>query len=364
MNNNTFSTRLCIACSLFDLKNEICRYWSQLTPSCIQISYVLEGKVIMVDTDSDIQSILCFQLHKKSSFFGFTVKVKGCELEVVDGACISSSSYVSASSSSLVSVCSNVVVNGKSYLKDMLRRGSTLSIFNFVGFCFGGAEHFREFLMAYQIQMGYELVFLKNCATRVTVICSSYKDGCLFKVHASCDSGELKRFFIRNLVPDHSCGAGLRHVNNPHISSSFVKSMIIDEIRDCPSKKPKDIILDFKREYNFQLSYGYAYHGKQLALMELHGNDALSYNDLSWYLEAVKKSNPDSYVDMDVDPCSNEFQRVVIAFGACLLGFKSCRPMIFLDATHLKGRPGVLMGATAKNGDQGMCLFSNLICLY
>jgi len=83
------------------------------------------------------------------------------------------------------------------------------------------------------------------------------------------------------LVVEHSCGAGLRDVNNSHISSSFVRSLIIDEIRDCPSKKPKDIIADFRRQNNFTLTYYYAYYGKQLALMELFGDDAMSYNDLN-----------------------------------------------------------------------------------
>lgn len=76
-------------------------------------------------------------------------------------------------------------------------------------------------------------------------------------------------------------------------------------------------------------------------LMELHGNDVMSYNDLSWYLKALKKYNPGSCVDMEVNACTNQFERVFISFGACLLGFKHYRPMIFLNATHLRGQPGV-----------------------
>lgn len=158
------------------------------------------------------------------------------------------------------------------------------------------------------------------------------------------------------MISDHSRGAGLKNLNNPHISSAFVKSLIIDEIRDCPVKKPKDIIDAFRSEYNLELSYPFAYCGKQLALMELHGNDATSYNDLSWYLEALKKYNPGGCVDMEVNACANQFERVFTSFGAYLLGFKHCRPMIFLNAIHLRGRSGVLIGATTKNDDPGMFL--------
>ena len=86
----------------------------------------------------------------------------------------------------------------------------------------------------------------------------------------------------------------------------------------------------------------------------------MSYNDLSWYLEALKKSNPGSYVAMDVDPLTSQFERVCVGFSACLHGFKHCRPLIFLDAAFLKGRPGVLVAATAKNGNSGMICICNL----
>lgn len=118
-------------------------------------------------------------------------------------------------------------------------------------------------------------------------------------------------------------------------------------------KKPKDIMKEFRKEYNFNMSYYYAYCEKQLALKEIYRDDAMSYNDLNWYLEALQKYIG-SYVAMEVNVSTIRFERVCIGFGACLLGFKHCRPLIFLDAASLKGRPGVSLGATSKNGNQGM----------
>lgn len=340
--------------SLYDLKNELCHHWSQLTPDSIEISYLLENKLTFVDTNSDLQSAICFQLYKKSAFFSFTIKRKDCHLQNIDTSSHSTASEVSSNAS----LCSTIVVHGKSYLKDMMKRGSNLSISDFKGFCFGSAIDFRGLLMAYQIQTGYELIFLKNTSSRITVVCSSFSStGCQFKVHATCDSTQLNRFFIRNLVSEHSCGGGLKNLSNPNISSSFIKLLIIDEIRDHPSKKPKDIIDDFRREYNIELNYPVVYSAKKLALAELYGNDAMSYDDLRWYLEALQHHNPGSYVDLEVNASTNQFERVFIALSACIRGFEYCRPMIFLDATHLKGRPGVLMGATTKNGNQGIFCF-------
>ncbi|KAL6579172.1 hypothetical protein OROMI_009388 [Orobanche minor] len=43
------------------------------------------------------------------------------------------------------------------------------------------------------------------------------------------------------------------------------------------------------------------------------------------------------------------------AFKACLDGFKKCRPMLFIDGTFMIGRAkGTLLGATAKDGDNGL----------
>lgn len=82
---------------------------------------MLENKIIVVDTDSDIQIILCFQLYKKSAFFPFTVKIKGSQLENVHGSSTSISFNLLCYSSSSGSLCSNVIVHIKSYLKDVLK---------------------------------------------------------------------------------------------------------------------------------------------------------------------------------------------------------------------------------------------------
>ncbi|XP_028084377.1 uncharacterized protein LOC114285536 [Camellia sinensis] len=47
--------------------------------------------------------------------------------------------------------------------------------------------------------------------------------------------------------------------------------------------------------------------------------------------------------------------RYFISFKACIDRFHHCRPLLFLDATFLKGRfKGFLLAATAKDGNQGL----------
>ena len=152
---SSFPTRLGMDSSLIGVKNQICDHWSNLTPFSIEISYQLEGKVIIVDTDSDLHSILCYQIYKNSDYFVFMVKSKTCELEcdvlsIGSGCNRQSNSFCSGSLSGELSVDSSC------YLKDILKKGSEKTLFDFLGFRFDGAEGFREFLMAYQIKNGYD----------------------------------------------------------------------------------------------------------------------------------------------------------------------------------------------------------------
>ena len=54
----------------------------------------------------------------------------------------------------------------------------------------------------------------------------------------------------------------------------------------------------------------------------------------------------------------NRLEYLFMAPGSCINGFRSCcRPIIAIDATHLKGKfRGVMFVATAKNGDEQIYL--------
>ena len=96
---------------------------------------------------------------QEESFFVFTVKLCHHALELnVD------SDFSVNSNQQSISVCSgsySIKASGESssYLKDIMKKGFQLNLMDFIGYCFSGAEDFREFLMAYQIKEGHELIF-------------------------------------------------------------------------------------------------------------------------------------------------------------------------------------------------------------
>ncbi|XP_026399099.1 protein FAR1-RELATED SEQUENCE 5-like [Papaver somniferum] len=86
------------------------------------------------------------------------------------------------------------------------------------------------------------------------------------------------------------------------------------------------------------------------------GEDEKSFAYLHWFTKQLSETNPGSRVVLETDG-GQKFVRLFIAFGACICGFNYCRPLLFMDAAHLKSKYlGHLMAATGPNGDNGNVL--------
>ncbi|XP_026378763.1 uncharacterized protein LOC113273224 [Papaver somniferum] len=68
-------------------------------------------------------------------------------------------------------------------------------------------------------------------------------------------------------------------------------------------------------------------------------------------IDAIKETNSGSVIKFEFDLAKKQFQRIFIAFDACIKGYRFFRSMVYLDATFLTGRfRGCLMAATGING--------------
>lgn len=94
-----------------------------------------------------------------------------------------------------------------------------------------------------------------------------------------------------------------------------------------------------------------------MAKSEVHGDESLSYSQLVWYRDALVPTNPGSSCVVECDPRTSCFQRLFVCYGACIEGFQWCRPLLFIDETFLRSKhKGQLIGATGKNGNQGIVI--------
>ncbi|KAI3837687.1 hypothetical protein MKW98_027046, partial [Papaver atlanticum] len=84
---------------------------------------------------------------------------------------------------------------------------------------------------------------------------------------------------VRSYNPEHICGAGGRNLNQKY-STSFTSSLIEEEVRKNPHKKPKQIAADFQTNYGITMEYYQAYNGRKKVYETIYGDDVKSYSHL------------------------------------------------------------------------------------
>ncbi|XP_026439316.1 uncharacterized protein LOC113338004 [Papaver somniferum] len=182
----------------------------------------------------------------------------------------------------------------------------------------GGVKAVRIAVDKYKMATGHNIAILKNDKTRFTAKCE--EDGCAWRIHFCPVNGDTSRFVLKD--------------SNAH------------------SLKPRQIMSLFKKTYGSNIKYHHARRGKEAVFEEQYGDDEKSYSDFTWYVKAIEKTNPDSYVKFEVEDGTSRFHRIFVCYGACKHNYRYLRPMIYLDATFLTGRyKGTLMAATCINGN-------------
>ncbi|KAM7529769.1 hypothetical protein LguiB_033179 [Lonicera macranthoides] len=220
---------------------------------------------------------------------------------------------------------------------------------------YGGAKEFRQQLIKYTIAVGFRIKFIKNDKARVTAVCAKrVSNGCPWRIHASV-SKLNGNFYVRTFNNVHNCGGNITASRGAMVNSRIVALIMTDMIRENPIYRPTDIIRELKTNYGLDVPYWNAWYGRELARKGLHGNEDESYQQLVVYLFSVIHTNPESHCRIEFDRETTRFTRCFVSFGACVTGFKFCRPYICLDGTHLKSKhKGTLLAATGKNGNQGL----------
>ncbi|KAL6579266.1 hypothetical protein OROMI_009482 [Orobanche minor] len=151
---------------------------------------------------------------------------------------------------------------------------------------------------------------------------------------------------------DHSCIGNLVGNSNTHFGAKISGNLVVENIWADPNCNGKDIQKTLRVSYGLHFPYWKAWRAYESGMHKVFGSYDDSYDQLRWYCNAIERTNEGSIISLESNPNNNCFERVLIAFKACLDGFKNCRPMLFMDGTFMIGRAkGTLLGATAKDGD-------------
>uniref|UniRef100_A0A2N9IXY2 SWIM-type domain-containing protein n=1 Tax=Fagus sylvatica TaxID=28930 RepID=A0A2N9IXY2_FAGSY len=183
-----------------------------------------------------------------------------------------------------------------------------------VGMYFRDNIELKEAVFAYRLKHGFGLRFTKNERWKVRVRCV---EGCPWKLFAGRgDDGES--FQINSFESVHTCS---RAFHSRAVSSRWVAKKYIDHFRINPDMELDELIGKVMKDHEVELSRSKAYRAKQYAKVLIEGS----------YLEQYKE-----------DGCKKGF-------------LAGCRPIIGLDACHLKGAvAGQLLAAVGVDGNEGM----------
>ncbi|KAL6555654.1 hypothetical protein OROHE_007326 [Orobanche hederae] len=154
---------------------------------------------------------------------------------------------------------------------------------------------------------------------------------------------------------DHSCIGKLVGNKNTRFGAKISGNLVVENIQADPNCNGKDIQKTLRVSYGLHFPYWKAWRAYESTMHKVFGSYNDSYDQFRWYCNAIERTNEGSIISLESNPNINCFERVFIAFKACLDGFKKCRPMLFIDGTFMIGRAkGILLGATAKGGDNGL----------
>ncbi|MQL84714.1 hypothetical protein Taro_017208, partial [Colocasia esculenta] len=201
-----------------------------------------------------------------------------------------------------------------------------------IGQVFISKEQLQMELTNYAITRGFNWKYLKNDSVRLTVRCNV--DVCPWRLHAFVIR-QGPEFAIKSLNNIHSCGCDIMSDRHPRTSKKWVANAVKEKLVDKPT-------------------YREAWWGKEVAVSSLYRDFRTSYHMLHWYNECALQSNPGSVLSLEVDPETQCFKCFFICFQASTYGFEvGCRPMLFLDGTHIKQQrvQGVILAASALNGN-------------
>ena len=191
----------------------------------------------------------------------------------------------------------------------------------------------------------------RSSNTRFTAQCSQRSCGWVLR---AWKSNRGTYWHVKAFVNEHTCERNDNYnVEFKRVSAAVIGDLYASKYRD-PGRmiRPKDIVFEMREQHGIHLSYNKAYRSKEHALSQVFGDPWESFQRLPSYFYVLEQANPGTVTKIKTDS-RNRLKYAFMAVGASIEGFNSViRPVICIDATHLKARTrGVLLVAVCKDGN-------------
>lgn len=119
------------------------------------------------------------------------------------------------------------------------------------------------------------------------------------------------------------------------VGANWVADIIHAMLGDFPQMRLKDILNDVRRDQHAAVSYHTTMRPRFICDELTNGTIFPAYRALPSELATIGHQNPGSHILYRAEHGLSH--RCFIAYAASIRGFKYCRPLIAIDACHLKG---------------------------
>ncbi|XP_021998068.1 uncharacterized protein LOC110895088 [Helianthus annuus] len=196
----------------------------------------------------------------------------------------------------------------------------------------------------------FEFKVDRSSKSRYEVSC--FVDGCEWRFRAYSFAGD-SAFYVKYFNDKHTCSKTLTHPHFRQANPQVVGHYLVPQLKDGGRiYRGTEIKSDFKQNLGIDISYMQAWRGKCHALELLQGTSRDSFAELPIYCYNLERANPGTVTHIWVDDKSR-FEMVFVAIGAAVRSFmRNLRPVIIIDAAHLKGEfKGTLFLAVGMDGN-------------
>ncbi|XP_019101360.1 PREDICTED: uncharacterized protein LOC109124917 isoform X2 [Camelina sativa] len=201
-----------------------------------------------------------------------------------------------------------------------------------VGQMYDTKEHLKTRLKILTLVQRFDYYVYKSRPTLLIVKC--WVKGCKWRVTAAT-LRHFPKFEVRVFISAHTCSVTERSMRarqaDHHILGELYK--------------------DFVGGVGPKMDYWKAYRTLRHARKLVRGSPESGYEQLPTYLYMIKRANPGTFTQLDVDE-AQRFKYCFLAFGASIQGFPFLRKVVVVDGTFLQGKYlGTLLTATAQDGN-------------
>ncbi|CAM8902856.1 unnamed protein product [Rhodiola kirilowii] len=207
----------------------------------------------------------------------------------------------------------------------------------------------------YSILNRVEYRVMKSDSKRLVLECRKGEDVCPWRLRVFVMQN-TSYWMVRTHGGDHICHNNNILQNNIHLNAHFIAREMRNAMDANTRFSVGQIRNIMQRDYGYEISYWKAWKAQQKALVYLFGKWDESFNRLPHLMQALQDCSNNNFVKWDVTTLENEtvqVNRIFWSFAECILAFNHCRPIIFVDGTHIYGKYNakllVAIGLDANN---------------